>query len=116
MAVFYEGVSLPEHICNFKKNETKKFRDAVCEFWGLQLIQTAKDGNCFFEAVSTAMAHFEVPLDIPAKELRFRIGEWLGDCKVRYPHTPPSLYTTLHHLVIERIAWRCWCGMPQIHA
>jgi hypothetical protein len=82
MAMF-DAADLPDDICKFKKNETKKYRDAVCEFFSLQLIKIDGDGNCFFGAISTAMAHFPVPLDLSVKELRSRIVEWLEDCKVR---------------------------------
>jgi hypothetical protein len=107
----YDARGLPYSICRFKNNETKKYRDAVCEHvgtelykmpgWGkkLQFKQIPGDGNCFFESVSTAMAHFDNPLNISAADLRSRIVQWLVEANVRTHHpyttifTPP--YTTL---------------------
>ena len=92
----YDTVGLPYEICNLKKNETRKYRDAVCREWKLRFQPIAMDGNCFFESVSTAIAHFTPPLLIPATDLRHRIVEWLVDCKVRTlpPYTARRLRLT----------------------
>ena len=93
----YDATSWPRHICNYKKSETRKYRDAVCEFLNrklrrdLQLKQVPMDGNCLFESVSTAIAHFDGQLLISAEILRSRIVEWLVAAKVRTPHP----YTTI---------------------
>ena len=92
----YDTVGLSYHICNLKKNETRKYRDAVCREWKLRFQPIAMDGNCFFESVSTAMAHCTPPLLIPATDLRHQIVEWLVDCQVRTlpPYTARRLRLT----------------------
>jgi hypothetical protein len=93
----YNAVQLPDSICAFKKSETRKYRDAVCTMFRFKFQPIAGDGNCFFAAVSTAMAHFnEDAVVIPATDLRTRVVTWLVDSKVCTPHLTP--YTTLHHL------------------
>ncbi len=109
---YYEASDLPMHVCNFKQNETKKYREAICSLFECKYEAVAMDGNCFFAAVSTCLAHFKDPVRISAADLRARVVAWLVECKVRVPINP---YTTLHHLVIGRKAWRGWEGMPQIH-
>jgi hypothetical protein len=79
---------------NFKRHETKKYRDGVCLSLNCKFAPIDPDGNCFFAAVSTAMAHFyDQPLCITAQDCRARVVAWLNDCKVRA--LPPT--TTTHH-------------------
>jgi hypothetical protein len=81
-----------------KKTETKKYREAVCRLLECKFQQIDGDGNCFFAAISTCMAHFkENPLFISATELRASVVAWLVECEVC---TPPLIqlkppYTTL---------------------
>jgi hypothetical protein len=113
----YDAPALPPAICNLKRNETKKYRDAVCEFLNrelgreLQLKQVPMDGNCFFESVSTAMAHFDVQLLISAEILRSRIVEWLVAAKVRTPHPYTTIFgqqlKPVHHLTPPRYRTEC---------
>ena len=81
----YDAPELPYYICNFKKNETRKYRDAVCNLWGLKYEAVAMDGNCFFAAVSTCFAHLHDPLTISATELRATVVAWLVECQVGVP-------------------------------
>jgi hypothetical protein len=107
----YAHLDLGPHMKNFKRNETRKYRDAVCLSLECKFAPIDPDGNCFFAAVSTAMAHFyDKPLRITAQDLRARVVAWLIDCKVRalpptttthhHSDTPPSTihhHTPLHH-------------------
>jgi hypothetical protein len=110
----FDARGLPSHICAFKKSETKKYREAVCQLLKCQTKAVAPDGNCFFAAVSTCLAHLPYPLTISAQELRARVAAWLEECKV--PINPINPYTTLHHLVIGRKPWRGGEGMLPVHA
>jgi len=92
----YAQLDLGSHMHNFKRHETKKYRDGVCRSLECKFAPIDPDGNCFFAAVSTAMAHFyDQPLSITALDLRARVVAWLIDCKVRalpptHHHTPPQ--------------------------
>ena len=79
----YDAPELPYYICNFKKNETRKYRDAVCNLWGLKYEAVAMDGNCFFAAVSTCFKQFDdARLSLSAADLRSRVVAWLAECNV----------------------------------
>ena len=79
----YDAPELPYYICNFKKNETKKYRDAVCNLCGLKYEAVAMDGNCFFAAVSTCFKQFDdARLSLSAADLRSRVVAWLAECNV----------------------------------
>ena len=107
----YAHLDLGPHMHNFKRNETRKYRDGVCRSLECKFAPIDPDGNCFFAAVSIAMAHFfDKPLSITAQDLRARVVAWLIDCKVRalpptttthhHSDTPPSTihhHTPLHH-------------------
>ena len=92
----YANLDLGSHMHNFKRNETKKYRDGVCLSLNCKFAPIDPDGNCFFAAVSIAMAHFyDKPLCITAQDLRARVVAWLIDCKVRalppnHHHAPPQ--------------------------
>lgn len=92
----YAQLDFGSHMHNFKRHETKKYRDGVCLSLSCKFAPIDPDGNCFFAAVSTAMAHFyDQPLSITALDLRARVVAWLIDCKVRalpptHHHTPPQ--------------------------
>jgi hypothetical protein len=107
----YDAVGIPYSVCNLKRNETKKYRDAVCREWHLRFQPIAGDGNCFFESVSTAMAHFTPQLLIPATDLRHRIVEWLVAAKVRTPHPYTTIFgqqlKPVHHLTPPRYRTEC---------
>ena len=83
--VSYDARDLPDHICHFKKNETRKYRDAVCKLLQCKYEAIAPDGNCFFAAVSACFEHLQYPLTISATDLRARVVAWLVECKVRVP-------------------------------
>ena len=90
----YAMLELGPHMHKFKRHETKKYRDGVCLSLNCKFAPIDPDGNCFFAAVSTAMAHFyDQPLCITAQDCRARVVAWLIDCKVRA--LPPT--TTTHH-------------------
>jgi hypothetical protein len=104
-------LELGPHMHKFKRHETKKYRDGVCLSLNCKFAPIDPDGNCFFAAVSSAMAHFyDQPLCITAQDCRARVVAWLNDCKVRalrptttthhHSDTPPSTihhHTPLHH-------------------
>jgi len=84
-AAHYDAIRLPDDICHFKKNETRKYRDAVCRFLQCKYEAIAPDGNCFFASVSACFELLQVPLTISATDLRARVVAWLVECKVRVP-------------------------------
>jgi hypothetical protein len=81
----YDATALPSNICQFKKSETRKYRDAVCKLFQCKYEAIAPDGNCFFGAVSACFAHLQEPLTISATDLRAKVVAWLVECKVRVP-------------------------------
>ena len=98
--VSYDARDLPDHICHFKKNETRKYRDAVCQLLQCKYEAIAPDGNCFFAAVAACFEHLQDPLTISATDVRARVVAWLLECKVRVPplsHLEP--HKPLHHLI-----------------
>jgi hypothetical protein len=66
---------------SFKKNETTKYRDAVCGSLHLKWEPVDGDGDCFFASVSKAMACLPKPIAISAKDLRAKVVAWLEECK-----------------------------------
>ena len=81
----YDANGLPWHICQYKKSETRRYRDAVCHLLQLKYEAIAPDGNCFFAAVSTCFADLNDQLLISATDLRTDVVAWLVECKVRVP-------------------------------
>ena len=78
----YDATGLPMYICKFKMSETKKYRDAICHMLKLKYQAIAPDGNCFFEAVSTALIDLSEELTFAATVLRTNVVNWLMECKV----------------------------------
>jgi hypothetical protein len=62
----------------FQKNDTKRFRDAVCVNLRLHWVPVHDDGDCFFASVSKAMAYLPKPIRVTARALRTSVCEWLG--------------------------------------
>ena len=81
----FDATGLPYNICHFKKSESRKYRDAVCELLQCKYEAIAPDGNCFFAAVSTCFAHLNDPLTISATDLRAEVVAWLVECEVGVP-------------------------------
>ena len=79
MAEFIGSEPLPAHFAAFKKSESKKYRDAVCEFLHLRYLKIGGNGDCFFEAVSALLLLLRgVTLD--ACDLRHCVCSFLLDC------------------------------------
>ena len=81
----YSATGWPRYICNYKKSETRKYRDAVCLLLQCKFKSIAPNGNCFFAAVSTCFAHLIDPLTISATDLRAQVVAWLVECEVGVP-------------------------------
>jgi hypothetical protein len=69
---------LPNSGGPFQKNDTKRFRDAVCVNLRLHWVPVHDDGDCFFASVSKAMAYLPKPIRVTARALRTSVCEWLG--------------------------------------
>ena len=81
----YTATGWPRYICDYKKSETRKYRDAVCLLLQCKFKSIAPNGNCFFAAVSTCFAHLNDPLTISAMDLRAEVVAWLVECEVGVP-------------------------------
>ena len=63
----------------FRKNEMKRYRDAVCGALRLRWVHMHDDGDCFFASVSKAMACLCKPMEVSPRDLRTRVCAWLGE-------------------------------------
>lgn len=70
---------LPFSTQQFKKNEYKKYRDAVCDLLQLSFICIGGNGNCFFESVSTLLKH-ERDLILDSDSIRQQVVTFLREC------------------------------------
>ena len=75
----YTTENLPENLRQYKKNEFKKFRDAVCEVLKLRFKSIGGNGNCFFESVSALLQHAREFVITP-DQLRQHIVSFLREC------------------------------------
>ena len=63
----------------FKKKETVRYRDAVCDALRLRWVPMPGDGDSFFASVSTAMACMRKPMAVSPRVLRTELCAWLGE-------------------------------------
>ena len=82
--------SLPDTLQQFKKNEFKKYRDAVCEVLKLRFKNIGGYGNCFFESVSALLQHSRA-VQIGPDHLRQIVVLFLREC-----------FNNQHNIVGER--------------
>jgi hypothetical protein len=74
----YVGTEALPGDLTFKKNEFKKYRDAVCALLGLSYLPIGGNGNCFFESVA-ALLHF-IDIRMDARHVRRKSIEFLLEC------------------------------------
>ena len=107
----YTTLELPKEARNFGANETKKYRDCVCEIFNLHFKPIAGAGNCFFESVATLL-----PV-VPGREgqvyhhhalLRSMAIKWLRDCATRtglvYEECMAHMRAELQHKIGKDVA------------
>jgi hypothetical protein len=76
----YTTASLPGSLRLFKKNEYKKYRDAVCDLLQLSFIPIDGQGDCFFASLSRLL-QYQRALNLNAHDLRQQVVQFLRECQ-----------------------------------
>ena len=74
----YTTETLP--LQQFKKNETRKYKDAVCDLLQLSFESIRGNGNCFFESVSALLQH-QRALNLGSADIRQQVVHFLHECQ-----------------------------------